>query len=220
MNTIIWGGVAILSAPFTAGGSIFLGSALTGLAIVSTGFSIASAALEESDPGLAKTFGWVAFGTGVAGAFIAPVDSLRKGIPGAVSELSSVSRLAAVRASNVVRTNVTRMRNQLGHMQDVVDGGLLRMKPVVSRVDPTPSYLIRGKSLRPDLITKTQNVFKQAVSEWTIADSVASVAGGLSIAATLMAESDIDPTVSESPRRTLALLRALQPSVLIHTLQY
>ncbi len=47
MNAIIWGGVAIISAPFTAGGSLALGASLTGLAIVSTAFSIASVSLEE-----------------------------------------------------------------------------------------------------------------------------------------------------------------------------
>jgi RHS repeat-associated protein len=59
--------VGLLAAPFTGGTSLGLAVAATGLAVVATSFEIASIVLEDSDPDLAQTLGYVGMGVGVGG---------------------------------------------------------------------------------------------------------------------------------------------------------
>ncbi len=63
--------LGVLAAPFTGGGSLALAVAATGLAIISAGFEIASALLEESDPELSRTLGYVGLGFGLLSAGVA-----------------------------------------------------------------------------------------------------------------------------------------------------
>lgn len=67
-QSILFGAVGVVLAPFTGGASIGWTVATTGLAIVSAGFGIASATLQQSDPKLAEAFGWTALGTGLLSA--------------------------------------------------------------------------------------------------------------------------------------------------------
>lgn len=67
ISALIWGAIGIMAAAFTGGASLLLTGALVGLAIVSAGLSIAAAALSDSDPKLAKIFGWAALGAGLVG---------------------------------------------------------------------------------------------------------------------------------------------------------
>ncbi|MBU6961507.1 hypothetical protein KRR23_27710 [Pseudomonas sp. CVAP len=68
VQAVLFGSVGILLAPFTGGASIGWTTAAVGIAIVSAGFGIASAALQDSDPKLATAFGWASLGTGFASA--------------------------------------------------------------------------------------------------------------------------------------------------------
>jgi RHS repeat-associated protein len=198
----IWGGVAIISAPFTAGGSLILGVALTGLAVASTAFSVASVALEESDPQLSTSLGWAAFGTGVAGAFLAPLDSVRKGlgIPGA-GRIISVGKQASHNAGALAKANIVRLRAHADRMQRLIDGGLMRMQRVVLDMPEAvqTSYLIKVSTLKTSSLANPFSILKGTFSEWTIADSVASLSGGLTIAATVMGEQGVDPTIVGRP---------------------
>lgn len=85
------GVVGIALAPFTGGASIGWTVAAVGLATVSAGFGIASAALRESDPDLSEALGWAALGTGLleagAGAGLA-LRAARAGAKGAARETS------------------------------------------------------------------------------------------------------------------------------------
>lgn len=67
-QAIVMGGIGIALAPFTGGSSLSLSAAATGLAVLSAGFGIASAALEENNPELSRALGFASFGTGLAGA--------------------------------------------------------------------------------------------------------------------------------------------------------
>ncbi|WP_438280179.1 RHS repeat-associated core domain-containing protein [Pseudomonas alabamensis] len=58
----------LLSAPFTGGTSLGLAIAVTGLAVVASGFEIASLIIEDSDPELAHTLGYVGLGIGISSA--------------------------------------------------------------------------------------------------------------------------------------------------------
>ncbi|MHC2144144.1 RHS repeat-associated core domain-containing protein [Pseudomonas sp. 210_17 TE3656] len=60
--------VGLMTAPFTGGTSLGLAVAVTGLAVVSSAFEIASLIIEDSDPELAKTLSYVGIGLGVTSA--------------------------------------------------------------------------------------------------------------------------------------------------------
>lgn len=68
VQAVLIGAIGIALAPFTGGSSVGWAVAATGLAIVSAGFGIASAALQKSDPQLADAFDWLSLGTGFASA--------------------------------------------------------------------------------------------------------------------------------------------------------
>ncbi|QBF26496.1 hypothetical protein EXN22_12625 [Pseudomonas tructae] len=63
--------LGLLLAPFTGGNSLAISLGVTGLAVVAAGFDIASAVLEESDPELARTLGYVGLGFAVASGLAA-----------------------------------------------------------------------------------------------------------------------------------------------------
>ncbi|HEY0287087.1 MAG TPA: hypothetical protein VGC62_08775 [Pseudomonas sp.] len=118
-----------------------------------------------------------------------------------MGRLISVSEQAAVNTRNVVKTNVTRLRAQMGRMQNLIDGGLMRMESVVIQMpETTPMpYLIRGAKIKPYTPAGSRSLFKSAFSEWSIADSVASLSGGMTIVSTVMGENDLDPTIIGRP---------------------
>ncbi|MGE8392463.1 MAG: RHS repeat-associated core domain-containing protein [Pseudomonas sp.] len=58
----------LLLAPFTGASSLLVSLSVTGLALVASAFEIASTALEESDPKLSETLGYVGLGLGIASA--------------------------------------------------------------------------------------------------------------------------------------------------------
>ncbi|AKC70505.1 RHS repeat domain-containing protein [Pandoraea oxalativorans] len=102
---IVAGVVEILAAPFTAGASLAMAIALTGLAIVSGAFSIASTLLEDSDPKLSDILGYLGMGLGV----VAP-NALQSRL------MSRAARLAARRSSgfgsNVLRGRVAALASE------------------------------------------------------------------------------------------------------------
>ncbi|WP_028694228.1 RHS repeat-associated core domain-containing protein [Pseudomonas cremoricolorata] len=80
--------IALLTAPVTGGSSFALAAAVTGLAVVASGFEIASLVLEDSDPELARKLGYVSMGLGVLSAVGAFAVTAR----GSARALSSTAR--------------------------------------------------------------------------------------------------------------------------------
>ncbi|WP_422418630.1 RHS repeat domain-containing protein [Pseudomonas sp. GZD-222] len=107
----------VVMAPFTGGASLQTTLAVTGLTMVAAGFDIASIVLEDSDPELARVFGYVAFGTGFA--------SMGVGVRGA---LRTSGRLPGSSLRQAMRSPVTKE--------------VSRMHPTV-----TASHTVFGKSM-------------------------------------------------------------------------
>ncbi|URX64410.1 hypothetical protein KR767_10345 [Luteibacter anthropi] len=71
ISAIIWGVIGVMTAALTGGASLLITAALVTLAAVSAGLGIASAALADSNPELAKALGWASLATGLAGGVAA-----------------------------------------------------------------------------------------------------------------------------------------------------
>ncbi|UVM58328.1 hypothetical protein LOY37_12325 [Pseudomonas sp. B21-012] len=117
--------LGVLTAPFSGGGaSMALAVAATGLAIVAAGFEIASALLEESDPGLSSTLAYVGLGFGMASAV--------SGVTAAKLATTRGARTAAIHSA---------VRNETGAERAVYFGNL--HKNTLVTVVPKPKQFLR-----------------------------------------------------------------------------
>lgn len=101
VQAVMFGVLGVALSPFTGGASLGWTAAAVGLAVVSAGFGIASAVLQESDPRLSEIFGWTSLGSGMLGAGAGVLGSniakaaARTAVRSTVAESASASRAGA-----------------------------------------------------------------------------------------------------------------------------
>ena len=111
---IVAGVFEILAAPFTAGTSLAMTVALTGIAAVAGAFSIASTVLEDSDPKLSDILGYLGMGLG----FAAPM-ALESRTMGAAAKLAA--NKTARLGSNAMRARVTAWANKCTNRVNILN---------------------------------------------------------------------------------------------------
>jgi len=142
----------LLTAPFTGGTSLGLAVAVTGLAVVSSGFDIASIVLEDSDPELAETLKYVGLGLGVAsmvGAAIVTKFGAR-GATGIATRRSGSEMSRTAEFGNAYRSVPASLRGDrapLWHQVTMPGSGLSGGDRHIWSVDTS----IRGRDLKTPL---------------------------------------------------------------------
>lgn len=67
INTLLWGGIGVMTAVMTGGTSLLLTAALVGLAATSLATGVTSVLVADNDPDASSILAWVSLGTGALG---------------------------------------------------------------------------------------------------------------------------------------------------------